>query len=82
MVREPAGAGEVTQDAFVRAYTHIDRYDDHRPFYPWLATRPHRTRVARRRNDHAAAADGAARLLGDWDPPRVNRRPVGAPLGK
>lgn len=38
MVREPAGAEEVTQDAFVRAYTHIDRYDDHRPFYPWLAT--------------------------------------------
>lgn len=37
MVREPAGAEEVTQDAFVRAYTHIDRYDDHRPFYPWLA---------------------------------------------
>ena len=38
MVRQPAGAEEVTQDAFVRAYTCIDRYDDHRPFYPWLAT--------------------------------------------
>src|SRR5687767_15459705 len=38
MVRQPAGAEEVTQDAFVRAYTHIDRYDDHQPFYPWLAT--------------------------------------------
>jgi RNA polymerase sigma-70 factor (ECF subfamily) len=38
MVREPAGAEEVTQDAFVRAYAHLDAYDEHRPFYPWLAT--------------------------------------------
>lgn len=38
MVRQPAGAEEVTQDAFVRAYTYIGDYDEHRPFYPWLAT--------------------------------------------
>ena len=37
MVRQPAGAEEVAQDAFVRAYTHIHHYDDTRPFYPWLA---------------------------------------------
>ena len=37
MVRQPAGAEEVTQDAFVRAYIHIQHYDDNRPFYPWLA---------------------------------------------
>lgn len=37
MVREPAGAEEVAQDAFVRAYTHLQHYDDTRPFYPWLA---------------------------------------------
>ena len=37
MVRRPPAADEVTQDAFVRAYTHIDQYDDERPFYPWLA---------------------------------------------
>lgn len=37
MVRQPAGAEEVTQDCFVRAYTHLDLYDDSRPFYPWLA---------------------------------------------
>ena len=37
MVRQPAAAEEVTQDAFVRAYTHINSYDDQRPFYPWLA---------------------------------------------
>jgi RNA polymerase sigma-70 factor (ECF subfamily) len=38
MVRQPAGAEEVTQDAFVRAYSHLDHYDAHRPFYPWLAS--------------------------------------------
>ena len=38
MVRQPAGAEEVTQDAFVRAYTHLHHYDDQRPFYPWLAS--------------------------------------------
>ena len=38
MVRQPAGAEEVTQDAFVRACSHLDHYDDGRPFYPWLAS--------------------------------------------
>ena len=38
MVRQPGGAEEVAQDAFVRAYTHLDHYDESRPFYPWLAS--------------------------------------------
>jgi RNA polymerase sigma-70 factor, ECF subfamily len=38
MLRDRAGAEEVTQDAFVRAYTHLARYDEGRPFYPWLAS--------------------------------------------
>lgn len=38
MVRERAGAEEVTQDAFVRAYICLAQYDESRPFYPWLAT--------------------------------------------
>ena len=37
MVREAAGAEDVTQETFVRAYTHLGAYDDRRPFYPWLA---------------------------------------------
>lgn len=37
MVRDRAGAEEVTQDAFVRAFTHLAHYDETRPFYPWLA---------------------------------------------
>ncbi len=38
IVRDSGGAEDVAQDAFVRAYTHLDRYDDQREFYPWLAT--------------------------------------------
>jgi RNA polymerase sigma-70 factor (ECF subfamily) len=38
MVRDPDGAQEVTQDAFVRAYQHLDQFDVDRAFYPWLAT--------------------------------------------
>lgn len=37
MVRQPASAEEVTQDAFVRAFVHLGQYDVNRPFYPWLA---------------------------------------------
>jgi RNA polymerase sigma-70 factor (ECF subfamily) len=37
-VRDPSGAEDVTQDAFVSAYTHLNQYDECRPFYPWLAT--------------------------------------------
>jgi RNA polymerase sigma-70 factor, ECF subfamily len=38
IVRDSGGAEDVAQDAFVRAYTHLDRYDEQREFYPWLAT--------------------------------------------
>jgi len=38
MVREPAAADDVVQEAFVRAYHQLHRYDESRPFYPWLAT--------------------------------------------
>ena len=37
MLRDPSEAVEVTQDAFVRAFTHLDLYDERRPFYPWIA---------------------------------------------
>jgi RNA polymerase sigma-70 factor, ECF subfamily len=38
MTRDPAGAEEVVQDAFVRAFNHLEAYDARRPFYPWLST--------------------------------------------
>lgn len=38
MTRDPSGAEEIAQDAFVRAFVHLDRYDDARPFYPWIST--------------------------------------------
>lgn len=38
MTRDPSGAEEVVQDAFVRAFGHLDAYDSRRPFYPWIST--------------------------------------------
>ena len=38
ITRDPAGAEEVVQDTFVRAYLRLELYDLRRPFYPWLAT--------------------------------------------
>lgn len=37
-VRDRAGAEDVVQEAFVRAYRHLDRYEEIRDFYPWIAT--------------------------------------------
>jgi RNA polymerase sigma-70 factor (ECF subfamily) len=41
--RDPVEAREVTQDAFVRAFQAIGRFDTRRPFAPWLFA------IARRR---------------------------------
>jgi RNA polymerase sigma-70 factor (ECF subfamily) len=38
MVKDAGGAEDVVQEAFLRAYTHLDRFDEQRDFYPWLAT--------------------------------------------
>ena len=38
MIRDRPSAEEITQDAFLRAYSNLARYDLCRPFYPWLAT--------------------------------------------
>jgi RNA polymerase sigma-70 factor (ECF subfamily) len=37
ILRNRPAAEEVTQDAFVRAFLNLDRYDTARPFYPWIA---------------------------------------------
>ena len=38
LTRQPSAAEDVAQDAFVRAFTHLNTYDERRPFYPWLST--------------------------------------------
>lgn len=38
LTRDPAGAEDVAQEAFVRAFIHLDAYDSRRPFYPWIST--------------------------------------------
>jgi RNA polymerase sigma-70 factor, ECF subfamily len=38
MTRDPSGAEDIAQDAFVRAFVHLAAYDEGRPFYPWIST--------------------------------------------
>ena len=76
MTRDPSGAEEITQDAFVRALIHLDRYDRARPFYPWIATIA--VRLAQtwlRRHGRVAAREGTP-LDQDHD-----RRSSADPLG-
>lgn len=37
-VRDPEEAKDLSQEAFLRAFRAIDRFDESRPFYPWLLT--------------------------------------------
>jgi len=37
-VKDPEEAKDLSQEAFLRAYRAIDRFDESRPFYPWLVT--------------------------------------------
>ena len=77
MVRDPEGAEEVTQDAFVRAFTRLDLYDERRPFYPWLATIA--VRLAQnwlRRRGRVRAREGTSIDLGRE--PAVTSDPIDA----
>lgn len=38
MTRDRSAAEEITQDAFLKAFGHLERFDRQRPFYPWLAS--------------------------------------------
>jgi RNA polymerase sigma-70 factor (ECF subfamily) len=57
IVRNRAGADDLTQDTFVRAFERLDLYDVRRPFYPWLAT----ITVRLSRNWRARQSPGARR---------------------
>ena len=59
ILRNRPAAEEVTQDAFVRAFLNLDRYDAARPFYPWIAAIAVRLAQTwlRRRMQHAGRED-------------------------
>jgi RNA polymerase sigma-70 factor (ECF subfamily) len=50
VVRDSAGAEDVVQETFVRAYHHLHRYEPARAFYPWIATIAARLALNWRRN--------------------------------
>ena len=78
MTRDPSGAEEVVQDAFVRAFANLDAYDARRPFYPWISTiavrlsqnwlvqrsRRHTREGAELGSEHDAPSGGADPLAG------------------
>ena len=37
MIKDRSSAEEVAQDTFLRAFNNLTRFDQSRPFYPWLA---------------------------------------------
>lgn len=98
MLRDPAAAEEVSQDAFVRAFVHLDRYDERRPFYPWLATIAvrlaqtwllRRTRITEREGtpldaapDPAVAVDPLGGLIGDQEGRRLWESVAALPSGE
>ncbi len=38
MIKDRSSAEEVAQDTFLRAFNNLTRFDQARPFYPWLAS--------------------------------------------
>src|SRR4051812_49805463 len=69
-----AMADDVAQDAFERALAALSRFDDRRPFAPWL----HRIVVNRSldllRSERRLVGPDAARETGEWDDPRLGDR--------
>jgi RNA polymerase sigma-70 factor (ECF subfamily) len=55
-VRDRHDAEEITQEAFLRAWGALDRYDDRRRFSTWLYTIAHREAISTLRRDVARAA--------------------------
>ena len=98
LLKDYDAAQELTQDAFVRAYRYLDRFDDRRPFYPWLATiafRLAQDRWQRQRRDrelaqrYGAAAEGGVAggdplrtVIADQESRRLWRAVQGLPGGE
>jgi RNA polymerase sigma-70 factor (ECF subfamily) len=98
VVRDPSVAEELAQDAFVRALTHLDAYDERRPFFPWLATIAvrlsqnwlgRRARISRREGaeldpnlDTAASPDPLEQFVADEGARRLWRQVASLPSGQ
>jgi RNA polymerase sigma-70 factor (ECF subfamily) len=98
MTRDPSGAEEVAQDAFVGAFQHLDAYDARPPVSPRLSTIAvrlaqnwlvRRARVRRREgaelipeHDAPAAADPLGDLLDDEADRRLWRSVAALPSGE
>ncbi len=69
-----ADADDLAQEAFVRAFRHLDQFDTRLEFYPWLATIAYRLahtwyRRDQRRSDHHDAVAEQHRAVRDLSGP-------------
>ena len=82
MVGNPADAEDVAQEAFIRAFRSLDRFDSERPFQPWLyriAINLALTAINRRKQ-HASVTLEDAEIMGDpvaSDPPNRDMEELG-----
>jgi len=60
LMRNTGAAEELTQDAFVRAYRHLDSFDDRRALFPWLAKITYRLAQSRRQQQAREACQRTA----------------------
>jgi RNA polymerase sigma-70 factor (ECF subfamily) len=71
----PAGAEDATQDAFVRAFSALARFDPLKPFLPWLTTIVANTarnqRRSARRWERSTTTGARVHLVGEVDGPEA-----------
>ena len=53
LVHSPQEAEEITQDAFMKAYQHLDRFSLDADFYPWIARIAYNEAISHLRRQHA-----------------------------
>jgi len=69
MVLNHDDANDIVQDTFVKAYSHLHRFDEQLPFYPWLhriainTTLNFQTRVSRAKETYTNSEDNEIKKL-------------------
>jgi RNA polymerase sigma-70 factor (ECF subfamily) len=69
---DPAQAEDVAQEAFIRAYQHMDKYDPARPFRPWLLAIT--ANLARNQLRSVGRYLAAVKRLIDGEPQRIKKQ--------
>src|SRR6266566_8524300 len=83
VLHDVSDADDAAQDTFLTALMKLDRYDQRRPFRPWLLRIATNTAIDRRRHRALRLAAPLASDVSTSDPgPDVDRRPPGRRVGQ